>query len=134
MAAFVILIILALKTWTSEAIKGLVRNSYSITCPRFESKYNKNDKGSHFDLDLNNSRSKTRQNSRHKSQQKDDKKSWPKTRQKRRRKSRPNSRFEAVKGERDHGTYWAPYILVAISLLKHDLLPYNVWWEFSVVI
>ena len=32
MAAFVILIVLALKTWTSEAIKGLVRKSYSLTC------------------------------------------------------------------------------------------------------
>ena len=114
MAAFVILIVLALKTWTSEAIKGLVWKSYSLTCPRSESKYNKNDKGSHFGLDLNNSRSKTQQNSRHKSQQKDDKKSWPKTWQKCRRKSRPNSRYEAGKGERNHGTYWAMYISVAI--------------------
>ena len=49
------------------------KSFYSLTCPRFESKYNKNDKGSHFGLDPNNSWSKTRQNSRHKSQQKDDK-------------------------------------------------------------
>ena len=50
--------------------KGLVRKSYSLTCPRFESKYNKNEKGSHFGLDLNNNRSKTRQKSRQKSRPK----------------------------------------------------------------
>ena len=71
MAAFVILVVLALKTWTSEAIRLPYKSFYSLTCPRFESKYNNNDKGSHFGLDPNNSRSKSRQNSRHKSQQKD---------------------------------------------------------------
>ena len=71
MAAFVILVVLALKTWTSEAIRLPYKSFYSLTCPRFESKYNKNDKGSHFGLDSNNSWSKIRQNSQHKSQQKD---------------------------------------------------------------
>ena len=50
MAAFVILVVLALKTWTSEAIRLPYKSFYSLTCPRFESKYNKNDKGSHFGL------------------------------------------------------------------------------------
>ena len=56
MAAFVILVVVALKTWTSDAIRLPYKSFYSLTCPRFESKYNKNDKGSHFGLDPNNSR------------------------------------------------------------------------------
>ena len=97
---------------SSEAIR-LVRKSYSLTCSRFEGKYNKNDKGSHFGLDLNNSRSKTRQNSRHKSRQKDlTKKSAKKSTKISTKKS-----AKKWKEERNHGTYWALYTNMAIPHL-----------------
>ena len=55
--------------WSPVSV--MVYLPFSASYWLFESKYNKNDKGSHFGLEPNNSRSKTRQNSRHKSQQKD---------------------------------------------------------------